>query len=153
VTGLLLDSPAEVVRQLLVDLNLGSTPPVPPASLVNDWPAYVGMEPSVPDNCLTVYDTTGRDFGRTMFDGVLITHYGIQLRVRALNHKTGWLKAHTARTTLSEGVYRKGVTVGSNNYLLWCLNRFGNVLAIGKDSPTTKRSIFTLNFMAVLRQL
>lgn len=153
---LLTHSPAEVIQWLIVALDLGSDPDPANDALVGDWPVYFDSEPSNPDNCLTVYDTTGQNDGRTMIDGELLQHYGIQVRIRATDARTGWTKAQGIRKTLSENDVQRTVHVVADGvdavYTLWNLARFGTVLRLGKDVSKTKRSLFTINFLASLRQ-
>lgn len=135
-------SPADVLRRLLIQLGLGTAPETRP---LESWPIYASNEPSDPDNCITVYDTAGTDDGRSMIDGELFGHYGIQVRVRSLDHATGWLKADAIQTALAETVYDNAVTIGGSSYLVHSANKIGDVLALGKDVSDTKRSLFTLN--------
>lgn len=141
-------SPADVVRQLLVDLGLGTEP-----SAAGAWPVYATGEPASPDAVITVYDTAGTNDGRSMVSGELFGHAGVQVRVRAATHAAGWTKADTVQEALAEDVYQRTVHVGAATYLVHSLNRIGDVLAIGKESPTSKRSVFTLNMVVSVKQL
>ncbi len=134
------NSPAEIARQLLVDLGIGVAPATPPS----DWMAYDSSEPSIPDNCLTIYDTAGSSDGRYMHDGELRYHYGLQFRIRSKDHPTGWVKADALRTALSQ-VYVQHVTIGSTNYVVHAITKIGEILVLGKDAPNSKRSLFTVN--------
>jgi hypothetical protein len=68
--------PADIIRQLLIDLGVGLD------ITATDWPAFSQKEPDSPDNVITVFDTMGRDLGRTNPDSVRSERYGIQVRVR-----------------------------------------------------------------------
>lgn len=136
-------SPADITAQLLVDLGLGTDP-----NDNGDWPVYVNSEPSTPDNCLTVYDTTDRDDGRAMVSGERQVFFGYQIRIRARNHKVGWLKAHEIAISLDENVYETSVILEGNTYVVHSCNRISGVLPLGKESPTSKRNLYTLNFLA-----
>jgi hypothetical protein len=86
-------SPAEIGRQLLVNLGVGQDPD---GGTSPTWPVFTGQEPDgigVPDECITVYDTTWRTDGRHMGNGQTYWHYGIQIRLRSLGQADGWLKA------------------------------------------------------------
>src|SRR5688572_13398595 len=96
----LLHSPGEVVAYLLVELGLGATPTNPPASPAT-WPVYAEGEPDTPDNCITVYTTAGRSDGRSMIDGELFEHYGVQIRIRGRTQTDGWQKASAVRKAIS----------------------------------------------------
>lgn len=140
-------SPADVVRWLLVLMGLGSAPGG------GDWPVFAAGEPDLPDNCITVYDTQGTDDGRSQIDGELFSHEGIQVRVRARTHPEGWVKAHAIREALAKQAYDETVVTGGEAYLVHSINRIGNVIALGKEVPSTKRSLFTINATVSLRHL
>src|SRR5687768_852739 len=90
-------SPAEVVAQMLIDLGEGSDPASDGA-----WPCGYSSEPAdLPDNRITVYDTTGADFGGSMIDGELWGTFGIQVRVRAATHGVGWTKLQGIQDVLA----------------------------------------------------
>ncbi len=148
----LLHSPAEVIRALLVASGLTSDPPAPPTA-PSAWPCYATNEPSTPDDCVTVYDTAGRMDGRDMVDGQQNIHRGVQVRVRSTDHPTGYQKAEAVAVWLDEGVNQAVVTISSNSYLVFCVNRTGDVLVLGKNVPGTKRSLFTINLVAPIRRL
>ena len=144
----LVHSPADVVRQHLIDAGLGTAP-----SASGSWPVFAIGEPSEPDNCLTVYDTAGSSAGRTMPDGEIQGMYGIQVRIRSATHALGWAKANAIGAHLSEVAYQEVVHYGASNYLIHCFSRIGDVIPLGKNVPDTRRFLFTLNCMVNLRQL
>ncbi len=149
----LVASPAEILRQLLIDLSIGSDPTPWATGTGTTWPAFASNEPSSPDDCLTTYDTLGQDDGQSMIDGELWAHLGLQLRIRSTDHPTGWQKANAARVALSQSVHLRAVTISPNSYLVWAVTKIGQILAIGKQSPASKRSLFTLNMQMAVRQL
>lgn len=140
-------SPADILRWALIDLGLGLEPPT------NPWPIYASSEPDVPDNCITVYDTIGIDDGRIMFDGNLQQHQGVQVRIRSKDHAVGWTKAAVIRSNLAREVYDASIIIDSASYLLHSVNRISNVIALGKEIPTSKRSIFVINAIVSVKQL
>lgn len=143
----LLHSPADIVRRVLIALGLGVDPPSTP------WPIYCDSEPGAPDNCLTLYDTTGKSDGRAMKGGELFTHYGIQVRIRAVDHPTGYLKADAIRCDMARTIYDRGVTIAGTAYLLHCLARISEVLILGTETGVSKRHLFTINALASLKKL
>ena len=139
-------SPGDVIRWLLVQLGLGSSP-----VLSAVWPVYNAMEPSMPDDCITTYTRSPRDDGRAMADGEEFRHYGVQIRVRAADEVTGARKAETIRQVLAEAVYLDVVTIGAVSYLVPCF--CGNdIVYLGKDTSVSRRSLFTLNGDAAIRR-
>jgi Bacteriophage minor capsid protein len=167
-SSLLSDSPADVVRWLLVHLG-ESTIMMPngqtiPAGLATDpnldpqqpWPCYASDEPDGPDSVITVYDTQGRDDGRSMIDGERYEHHGIQIRVRAVTHREGYLKARQIAVAIDQAVINKYVAFGDGTgraYNIPCISRTSNVIPLGKDTPNTKRRIFTINAVCPIGEL
>ena len=144
-------SPADVTRWCLIALGLGADP-----EASNVWPIYATSEPDAPDSVLTVYDTVGQSDGRSMNGGELFTQHGIQVRVRAPTHgNSGWTKADAIRHALAVSVYDEEVAIAdtASRYLVSCYSRIGEVMVLGKDAPTSKRSLFTINALVSLRQL
>lgn len=146
-SGSLEHSPADVIRQLIVDLGHGTAP-----ADAGSWPAYVGQKTDSPDATITVYDTAGKNGGREMIGGVRFEHAGVQVLVRATEHRLGYTKAQAIATALDEGVAYTGVTVASTDYVVYAITRTSNVLAIGKEEDTN-RDLFTINAIVALRQL
>lgn len=146
-TGSLTHSPADVVRQLLIDLGHGTIP-----SGGGSWPVFVSQEPNSPDSVITVYDTTERQDGRTMVDGERQEHEGIQVRIRDPDHAGGYTKAHAIAIALDTFASPTSVTIGSSVYQLWAATRVSGPIALGKETPNSKRNLFTINATVTLRQ-
>lgn len=148
------NSPAEIIQWMLIKLGLASDPA---NTATQSWPAYATGEPSSPDNCITIYDTAGQDFGRSQIDGEILYHHGFQVRVRSDEHPVGYGKADAIRTLLAGGVRQVVVGIPLDNtkssYLVYNCNHIGPVITLGKETPQTRRSLFTINAMVVVRQL
>jgi len=145
-SGHLEESPADIIRQLLVDLSLGTEP-----SADGSWPIHSTQEPDQPDDCITVYDTEGTQDGRSMIDGERFIHFGFQVRVRHAKHETGYHKADDIAMALDKTVYQNTVTIGANTYLVHAVSRKSGPLALGRE-PGTGRVLFTINAVASIRQ-
>jgi hypothetical protein len=147
------NSPADVVRWMLVALGIGSDPTLNP---LQAWPVYCAMEPSVPDNCITVIDTVGQKYDRSMPDGDLLGFDGFQVRVRATDHQIGWQMGDSIQDLMASTVYRTPVPVPAQSpqhyYSIHAIDRIGDVLCVGIDNPNTKRRIFTINALCYLLQ-
>lgn len=143
--------PARIIRELVVGIGLGVNPvsanlsPLP-------WSAFNGVEPSQPDQCLTVYDTDGQSDGRHMIDGNLWYHYGFQVRIRSREKHEGYQKADSVRHTFAEAVYMTPVHVGTSSYLIQCIAKIGGVLYLGQDVSKTKRFLHTVNAITWIDQ-
>lgn len=138
--------PSQIVRQLLIDLVVAG-------ETTADWPAFYGREPAAPDNCISVYTTQSTAQGRQMVDGKLVEKRGLQVRIRSATEKIGWTRADLIRGTLAGQLYRKVVHVDDASYLIHSADRIGDILNLGTESPTSIRSVHTLNFVAAIRQL
>lgn len=151
--GPLSHSPAEINAELLRQWDVPSTP----------WVYYDSNEPdasAVGDEIVTMYDTEGMEDGRAMIDGELWNHWGIQARIRSSEHTDGWLHANAIRnfwaTQINQAVVAmkdKDGNLDGSRYLIWCIAHIGPVLALGKNVPNTKRSIFTVNAISAIREL
>lgn len=140
-------TPADVIRYLLISLDLGSLP-----TDLEDWPIFYGDEPNTPDNCITLYDTPGTDQGRSMIDGALFGFYGFQVRVRAATKSAGYLKALGIQTVMAQSVIRETVTIEGTGYFVHSISNIGDVLDLGKP-PQSSRVLFTINAVTSVRQL
>lgn len=151
----LVDSPAEILGQLLKDMTLGTDPILSPQQA---WPVYVTDEPDgtgTQDNVITTYDTMGFEDGRTMYDGEYQRHPGVQIRIRSVNHRTGWQKSDQIFSTLSKSFLSpRNVTVSFSGltYLVDCVNHMEHPICLGKEAPTSKRRIFTINVALTIEQ-
>tara|TARA_R110002110_G_scaffold145775_6_gene335360 strand:- start:6325 stop:6726 length:402 start_codon:yes stop_codon:yes gene_type:complete len=132
----------------MIDLTLGTAP-----SADALWPIHVDNEPDLPDDCFTVYGTEGNGVGRTMVDGKKIVHHGIQIRVRAASGRLGYIKARQVAVSLDENVLRSTVTISGSTYTVQSVDRTGDVIRLGKQKPSSERSLFTINAVVSLRQL
>lgn len=154
--GPLTISPADVVANLLVQLGSATLPTDTPSA---SWAVYVSNEPTSPDRIITVYDTTGVKHGRTMTDGQIQESHGIQLRFRSDVYPIGYAKARAVAVTLDrDGVGQPEglcttVTVNGVRYQIHNLNRTSDVISLGKESPNSKRSLFTVNYLVSIRML
>jgi hypothetical protein len=143
--GTLSHSPANILRRALVQLGHGADPPTGP------WPCYCPVEPDRPDNVLTVQDTAGTDDGRTMIDGARQGFRGVQVRVRASDNLVGSAKAEALAVALDQ-LYDVLVTMGTTSYRLHAVTRTSDPLALGTDTPRSRRWLFTVNARFTVRQ-
>jgi hypothetical protein len=116
------------------------------------WPATATKEADSPDDCITVYDTAGRDSGRTSPDGERSEKYGAQVRVRSAMPADGYAKAAAVAAALDR-LYWRTVSVDGSAYLLKSFARTGPVLPLGAESPTSDRHLFTINGLMTLEVL
>ena len=129
-------TPSEIVRQLLIDLNIGTAS--------GAWPIYCENMPDSPDNCLAVYDTEALEAKRDHVTGVTALIRGIQVMVRATDVKTAYLKCKDVNKTFDEDVYRDEVTLDTTVYLVQAISRLSAEIPVGADG-TTKRRLYSTN--------
>lgn len=138
-------SPAHVTAYLLELLELGSIGGA-------TWPVRVGKEPDTPDNCLTTYNTAGRDQGRLMRNGARKEMFGVMIRVRSSNEPDGAAKAYAIAEAI-DLVYQRYVTVDGTQYFVHSASRPSSVLANGEELGISKRRVFTVNILLNVRQV
>lgn len=137
--GNLKHSPADVVRQLLVDLSHAIDP-----SDSGDWQAFTGLEPQDPDDVITVYDTAGISQLRDNPTGQRDEQHGIQIRVRSGTPDKGWDKIQDIAVALDADVSFQGVKVGSTFYTVVAITRTSTVFSLGREE-SGQRFLFTVN--------
>ena len=149
-------SPADIIRQLLVDLGLAIDPTYGPDGQYTggaSWPVFAHSEPSFPDRCITVRETDAQDDGPDMH-GNLYYHHGCQLRFRDVDKNSPSAKARAVQTAIfqPENVLQRTVTVGGVSYEVWCVIP-GPVLNLGYNLPGDKRTLVTVNILTPIRAL
>jgi hypothetical protein len=144
---LLTHSPADVLRQALVDLGVAGD------SSSITWPAAVGREPDRPDNCITVYDTAPRADSRSAIDGELSEHYGIQVRVRSSTYSAGWARAHALYNALCKTLNLQTVTLEGSTYLIECASEPRGPRPLRRPATEDRRVVFTMDCLLVAKQL
>ena len=152
-SGSLKDSPAAVLRQLLVDINQAVDPP----QLGNaPWQAFYDNEPDLPDDVITVADSVGIDKGRSGNDRERVGYHGTQIRIRSTDHDVGFRKAQEIAIALDK-VNQASVRVisgnGTTDYVVWTVIRQGKVLRMGKEVGVSDRRLFSINSVMVLYQV
>lgn len=149
--GRLQHSPARVTQQLLIDLELGVAPSVPtPPNIVahTDWSVFYDSMPNSPDKVIVVTDTQANSFLNDGF-GERNIHHGIQVRVRAGTHDTGWDKANEIAYTLDRQRNARGVEVAGVNYCIAVVKVVGDVLRMGPEPNSTRRN-YSINLLVAV---
>lgn len=144
-SGSLDHAQCEIIRKLLIDLGQAAN------SQTVDWSIFSYTEPNTPDNCITVYNTTGTTQGSFQTSGEVQEFHGIQIRLRGNNKKTAFAKANDIFVALS-GVQMRTVTVESSAYTVASVRPTANVIDLGNETPDSKRRIFTINAITALHQ-
>ena len=106
----------------------------------SSWAINASKEPAGPDNCITVYDSSG--FAPDPDNGVY--EPSMQLRIRGNSYPIVYAKAEAARDAL---ITPKGFTQGGSAYVgVW---QQGSIESLGYDD--NDRAVLVLNFN-ILRQ-
>lgn len=149
-------SPAMILAEILISNEKCDRPPATlTLSPSNNLPfVFVGKEPDgpgIPDRVVSVFNTTGLEFGRDAF-GELAEYEGVQLRVR---HSTGE-QAFVLMKDLSihlDQLYMKTLTIGSSSYRVQSVRRSGGFALFGKEPSATLRNVMTMNAVMTVRKL
>lgn len=147
-TQILSDSPASVVRAHLITESLVTDP-----DSAGSWPMYVSSLPggdNIEDNAAAIYNTTPILDGRLMI-GPVIQHYGIQIKVRANNHETGFAKCAAIDAELSS-VHNTSVLKDGTTYQLVNVSPTTAIVPLGAEQGTIRREMFTMNYIVTMKQ-
>lgn len=137
-------SPAEIYRQMLVDLNL-----VSPA-LNQDWACFLNGQPDLPHNIFVVSDTAPVLNGRIQYSGRTIMRHGLSVVVRGTDPKDAWTRLHAIQRKGIDEVHRRSVIMppspsGNIVYRIHAVDLLNGILSLGKEPSTGDRFLFSLN--------
>lgn len=142
-------TPSVILRQLLVDLGVGTMPdPTTPTA----WPIYAESMPNSPDSMICVYTTQGVLNGSVMTDGEVQEHFGFNIKVSSARPDEGWSKAQTIINALDKTINRNSVSIGPFTFLMHAITRSSGIIPLGKGIPTNKQNTFSINGTMSLTQ-
>lgn len=146
-TDTLAESPASVLATYIISLGEMTTP-----SDDSSWPLYISHLPEtdINDDAGAVYDTTPLKDGRLM-SGPIVQHYGVQITIRSQSYNDGWDKINDISSQL-DNVVQETVTRDSTDYLIENISR-GGINPLGIENGTTRRYLFTENYILTMRQI
>lgn len=145
--GRLRHSPARVVAAALVGAGV-----VTPRAGGLPWPVHVWRRPDAPDDCVTVYDTQGREGGHSQPDGEDNGLPGVAIIVRSRDPEAGYDKADEIKHTLDQVILRQTVVLGESTYCLGSVATTSNVISAGEEQ-VTRRALFSVNGVVNLEQV
>lgn len=148
-------SPAEIIKQLFVDLSLVTS------NLSSPWACFINSTPDSPDNVFVVSDTAPVTNGRIQFDGRTVQREGISVVVRGLNPNEAWKKLRTIQVEGIDKVHRRKVTLtptsgngtATTTYRVNAIDLSSGILSLGKEVSTGNRFLFSLNALASITPL
>lgn len=145
--GSLDHSPQEIIGQLLIDLSVGTD------SQTLDWSVFIDSKPDKPDECLVVSGQANVLQMTSQPTGEIVERRGIQILARAYNQSTGWTKVNDLVTKLDTEVNRGIVVLGGTTYIVHSVDRTSGPFHVGRETPESKREIFTVNATCSIRQV
>jgi hypothetical protein len=138
---ILLHSPGDIIRRIMIALSLGTDPS---ASLA--WPIYAPVEAANPDNIIAVTSTAGRDLGRDMVTSSRLEMFGVQVLVRASTEAVGYLKASAVADAL-DSLSWDTVTLDGTAYTVKHLIRSSGPISLGYEA-NSRRWRTSINYLA-----
>lgn len=141
--------PSSVVRQYLIDNSIFTLP-----STAGDWPLYASYFPdgdNVEDNAAAIYDISPVLDGREMYDDGVIQHYGLSFTIRSLDYETGWQKALSVLSLLSEAA-QVSLAFDNADYVLEAFKTISGIVFLGTEEGSNTRYIFELTYTVTMKQ-
>jgi hypothetical protein len=145
--------PAQIIRQLLIDLDQGTNP-----EASGEWPIYAVEMPDSPSDVVFVSDTEGRTFGRYHPTGETVEKYGIQFLFRS-EGLYGYLKAADISSAVDVYVRRNEVHMDEDedypeaDYMVNAVHKIGPIVRIGKEPDSGGRWLWSLNCIASIEPI
>ncbi len=147
-SGTLNHLPSDIIRQLLIDLSLGTD------GVLTNWPIYSTASPNEPSDIIVVNQTESKQQGRLMNSGTIVEFYGINFSVRSEDVVLAGDKAQDIAFAMDETVDRDVVSMTSptNTYQIEATTRVSAPLPIGKEEEG-RREQFSINIIVSMFQL
>lgn len=143
-SGILSHTPAFILRTRLIDAGNATDPP-----LNRTWPVYVDGEPTTPDNVITIRDTSSSDKGYNQPLKQWQEHYGVQVRVRAKDVPTGYVKFNALKVAIEQYI-RDTVTIGSVTYVM--TSYVVSESFLNRQPSMSRLPLWTINAMIDIKQ-
>jgi len=142
-TALLLNSPSEIIAQLIINLGKGTD--------AGTWPVFADFAPESPDDLISVNTNASRIGAKDMVVGDVAEAFGIQVAVRSASFSSGEQKARDIANTF-DTVQNRQVTDLGNDYVISSITRRGGILNPTRNVEESRRNSFTVNFTTFIRQ-
>jgi hypothetical protein len=152
-SGLLNNSPADIVRHLLVNKGVFTVP-----YEGGVWPCFYnylpdGEEPLF-DQVACIYDTTGLKQGRTANDGETLKAHGFMVSIQDLDQQVAYVKAVQVCNAFDVLVKRNLVIIDGNQYGVSTISQTGDINRLGRNAMAKhRRSSCTVNAIVILRAI
>ncbi len=140
-------SPASILAYYIINTLSKMTDP----SDGSTWPLFISHMQDKPSNAGAIYDTSGILEQRQM-SGLVPTHQGILIRIRAIDYETGYAKIEDIASALDE-VFDVSVEITPEEYVIQNIGRSSPIVSLGIEEGTKRRYLFTVNFLLTLRKI
>jgi|TARA_R110000824_G_scaffold89320_1_gene219040 hypothetical protein len=142
-TALLLNSPTEIIAQLIINLGKGTD--------AGTYPVFADFAPESPDNLISVHTNASRMGPKDMVEGDVAEAFGFQVAVRSATFSSGEQKARDIANTF-DPIQNKQVTYDGNVYIVTSITRRTGVLNPTRNLEDSRRNLFTTNYTTFIRQ-
>lgn len=142
----LLEDTQEVIAGALLRLLLVGSHP----SDKQAWPIFVANTPDNPNNCISIFGTSGLTGGRLQISGEVVEFPGIMIRVRCTDSQMGSKKANEIQHALDSMVPNTVVDVGDRQYTIHNASRRSGVIPLGLSIENSSNYLFTSNYALTL---
>lgn len=143
-SGILTHTPAYILRTRIINDGKGTV-----ADENRAWPVYVDGDPNLPDNMITVRDTTNREVGYNQYRKEVQEQYGVQVRIRAKSVPVGFPKYNALVVAIeryiNDTLIVDGVTYTFTSYV-------SSHMFVGREMAVSRRPLWTINAMLIVRQ-
>ena len=142
-------SPAEILREYFRSQGHASLP-----SEEGAWPCYttsMADGDDVEDDCVGVFDMVPEKDGRLM-TGLVVLHYGVTIRVRSRDYRTGWAKINQLAGLLDSMTDAPVSMSSSEAFVIENATRREGVNALGMESGTKRRYLFDTRYVLTLQE-
>ena len=140
-------SPASIIAYYIINTLAKMTDP----STGSAFPLWISHMQDKPSNAGAIYDTSGVLEQRQM-SGLVPTHQGIQIRIRATSYEIGYAKIEDIASALDE-VFDASVEIDPEEYVLQNVGRSSPIVSLGIEEGTKRRYLFTVNFLLTIRKI
>ncbi len=119
------------------------------------WPVFSFGEPDIPDNVITVYETTPQFDAKLMVTGEVMEHHGFTVRVRGKGPtmNVARRRAEQIRADFNSlGCTDQVVTMADGTqYFIPCVSR-ASLVPVGRDAASSQRWLVNINCLAAIRR-
>ena len=148
--GTLDHSPAEICKHAIVDMGHGVDPS---ASSTTAWMTYSdGFPDKGNDSMIVVQSADGRDHGREHVSNKRVESHGVRVLIRSAAYTAGFVKGNAIGQSMDSFLDRT-VNIGGTRYVVKNFIRTSDVLFLGRDLPSSKRFLFSINAQVNLEKL